>query len=159
VISDQGQNLRHNIDDPMGAPAAGNTANDGTLTNPPVPPATTGATAMGVTGAAYTNNDLDTATATTLFDVDTTNDQVSIQSPANAGNLAPTGKLGVDASGDAGFDIYTTRRGANVAYATLKTGGSYRFYAVDLLSGSASRIGSFPGSRQVVDIAIPLKQF
>jgi hypothetical protein len=47
VISDAGQNLRHNIDDPNGAPAAGMTAEDGTLT---YPPATTAA--GGVTGAA-----------------------------------------------------------------------------------------------------------
>jgi len=54
IISDTGQNLRHNLDDPNGAPAAGTTATDGMLT---VPPATVAA--AGVTGAAYTNNDLD----------------------------------------------------------------------------------------------------
>ncbi|ONI50380.1 hypothetical protein STIB_54740 [Streptomyces sp. IB2014 011-1] len=99
VISNTGQNLRHNIDD--GAAPLGTTA-DGTLTNPTMPPST----AMGVTGAAYTNNDLDAATATTLFDIDTLADRVSLQSPANAGTLAPTGNLGVNAGPDAGFDIY-----------------------------------------------------
>ena len=74
VISDAGQNLRHNIDDPNGAPAAGVTAEDGMLT---YPPATTAA--AGVTAAAYTNNDLDPNTATTLFDLDSTLDQVAIQ--------------------------------------------------------------------------------
>ena len=58
-----------------------------------------------MTGAAYTNNDLATDTATTLFDLDTTLDQVALQAPANAGTLSATGKLGVDAGGDAGFDI------------------------------------------------------
>lgn len=156
VISDTGQNLRHNIDDPMGAPAAGMTATDGTLTNPPVPPATTGATALGVTGAAYTNNDLSPTTATTLFDVDTTADQVSVQSPANAGSLAPTGKLGVDAGPVAGFDIYSTvRRGvtvSNTAYAALNG----RFYTVNVLTGTASLVGTFPANRQVADIAVVL---
>lgn len=42
-------------------------------------------TALGMTGAAFTNNDLDAAAATSLFDIDTTNDRVSLQSPANAG--------------------------------------------------------------------------
>ncbi|TYB70899.1 DUF4394 domain-containing protein [Nonomuraea sp. PA05] len=164
VISDTGQNLRHNLDDPNGAPAAGQTANDGTLTNPPVPPATAGATALGVTGAGYTNNDLDASTATTLFDVDTTADQVSAQSPANAGSLAPTGKLGVDpvinAAADAGFDVYSQlKKGvtvANTGYATLKADGAYRFYTVNVLTGAATVVGTFPSSRQVSDIAVQL---
>ena len=113
VISDTGQNLRHNIDDPMGQPAAGTTAVDGTLT---YPPATTPAT--GVTAAAYTNNDLDPTTATTLFDLDTTLDQISVQSPANAGSLAPTGKIGVDAGSSAGFDIYSPLRDGKATSAT-----------------------------------------
>ncbi|SEH03391.1 protein of unknown function [Nonomuraea solani] len=157
VISDAGQNLRHNLDDPNGAPAAGTTATDGTLTNPPVPPAAA-QTALGVTGAGYTNNDLDATTATTLFDVDTTGDQVSVQSPANAGNLAPAGKLGVDADTDAGFDVYSElRKGvtvANTAYAALKVNGSYRFYTVNPLTGAATVLGTFPMNRQVSDIAV-----
>ncbi|MEU9289745.1 DUF4394 domain-containing protein [Streptomyces sp. NPDC048275] len=154
VISDTGQNLRHNLDDPAGAPAAGTTAVDGTLTNPPVPP-NPGATALGVTGAAYTNNDLDATTATTLFDLDTSLDQVSVQSPANAGNLAPTGKLGIDAPLNSGFDIYSSARsGTNTGYAV--TGG--QVFRVNLLTGKATSVGSFSGGRRVVDLAIPLRQ-
>lgn len=155
VISDTGQNLRHNLDDPQGAPAAGTTAVDGPLGNPPVPPATAGATAQGVTGAAYTNNDLDTTTATTLFNLDTAQDQVAVQSPANAGNLAPTGRLGVDTPPDSGFDIYSsTRSGVNAGYAV--TGA--QVFSVDLLTGKASPTGGFPKKRQVMDLAIPLRQ-
>ncbi|WP_245667630.1 DUF4394 domain-containing protein [Actinomadura macra] len=158
VISDTGQNLRHNIDDPAGAPAAGVTAADGTLTNPPVPPAPA-ATATGVSGAAYTNNDLNANTATTLFDLDTTLDQVSVQSPANAGNLAPTGKFGSDAGPSAGFDIYSSAKaGTNTGYAALKVQGAQRFYQVNLLTGSVSPTGAFPAQRQVVDVALPLNQ-
>jgi hypothetical protein len=159
VISDTGQNLRHNIDDPAGAPARGVTATDGTLTNPPVPPATTGATATGVTGAGYTNNDLDANTATTLIDIDTAQDQTSVQSPANAGNLAPTGKLRVDVGPSAGFDIYySAANGSNTGYAALQAGSGYSFYRVNLLTGKAILVGSFPGQRQVVDVALPLNQ-
>jgi hypothetical protein len=158
VISDTGQNLRHNIDDPAGAPAAGVTATDGTLTNPPVPPAAP-ATATGVTAAAYTNNDLDANTGTTLFDLDTALDQVSVQSPANAGNLAPTGKFGRDAGPGAGFDIYSSAKaGTNTGYATLNVQGAQRFYQVNLLTGLASPNGVFPSHRQVVDVALPLDQ-
>jgi Domain of unknown function (DUF4394) len=159
VISDTGQNLRHNIDDPAGAPAAGATATDGTLTNPPVPPAQAGATATGVTGAGYTNNDLDANTATTLFDLDTSLDQTSVQSPANAGNLAPTGKLRIDVGPNAGFDVYySAAAGTNTGYAALQAGYGYRFYRINLLTGRAILVGSFPAQRQVVDVALPLNQ-
>jgi len=158
VISDAGQNLRHNIDDPNGAPATGTTAEDGMLT---YPPATTAAS--GVTGAAYTNNDLDPDTATTLFDLDSTLDQVAIQSPANAGLLAPTGKLGLDAAVGAGFDIYSTLDSSgtstgSIGLAALQEDGRYGLYRVVTLTGSATLIAEFPDRRQVVDIAIPLDQ-
>ncbi|MGW1775582.1 DUF4394 domain-containing protein [Streptomyces sp. NPDC002104] len=152
VISDTGQNLRHNIDD-NAAPLT--TTVDGTLTNPTTPPST----AMGVTGAAYTNNDLNTATATTLFDIDTTADRVSLQSPANAGLLAPTGNLGVNAGPDAGFDIYfSPKHGTNQGYAALNTGSTFRLYGVDLLTGAAHDMGAFSKNRQVTDLALPLNQ-
>ncbi|MCD9901946.1 DUF4394 domain-containing protein [Streptomyces sp. MT29] len=152
VISNTGQNLRHNIDD--GSAPLGTTA-DGTLTNPTTPPST----AMGVTGAAYTNNDLDAATATTLFDIDTLADRVSLQSPANAGTLAPTGNLGVNAGPDAGFDIYfSPKYGTNQGFAALNTAGSARLYAVDVLTGAARDLGAFPQRRQVTDLALPLDQ-
>lgn len=152
VISNTGQNLRHNIDD---AAAPRTTTVDGTLTNPTALPST----ALGVTGAAYTNNDLNAATATTLFDIDTVNDRVSLQSPANAGTLAPTGNLGVNAGPSAGFDIYyRAATGDNDGFAALSTGGKFRFYSVNVLNGKASSRGSFPTNRQVFDVALPLAQ-
>ena len=61
------------------------------LTTPP-----TAGTTLGVTAAAYTNNDLDPTTATTLFDINTTTDRVVIQAPPGNGTLNPTGNLRVD---------------------------------------------------------------
>ncbi|MFG2332822.1 DUF4394 domain-containing protein [Streptomyces sp. NPDC048604] len=152
VISDTGQNLRHNIDD---AAAELTTTVDGTVTNPTMPPST----AMGVTGAAYTNNDLNAATATTLFDLDTMADRISLQSPANAGTLAPTGSLGVDAALDAGFDIYyNPASGMNHGFAAIGTGGTYRLYSVDVLTGKATSKGAFPTRYQVTDLALPISQ-
>ncbi|MFF2778870.1 DUF4394 domain-containing protein [Streptomyces sp. NPDC058052] len=152
VISDTGQNLRHNIDDPA-APLT--TTVDGTLTNPTMPPTT----AMGVTGAAYTNNDLNAATATTLFDLGTMADRISLQSPANAGTLAPTGDLGVDAALDAGFDIYyNPAAGTNHGFAAIRSGAAYRLYAVDVLTGKATGQGAFPAKYQVTDLALPIDQ-
>lgn len=151
VVSNTGQNLRHDVN-PGGATIA-----DTPLTAPPA-----AGTVAGITAAAYTNNDLSPATATSLFDLDTTLDQVALQSPANAGLLAATGKLGVDATGDAGFDIYS-RQGDDVTrgnrgFATLSVGGKQRLYKISLLTGRADRIGTFPRDTQVVDLALRLDQ-
>jgi len=151
VISDTGQILRHDVN------PAGVTTLDGGLT---YPPATT--PALGLTGSAYTNNDLDLNTSTTLYDIDTTLDQVAIQSPANSGQLAPTGKLTVDAGASAGFDIYSRLEGGTTVelfpYAVLQVGGIYRVYDVTLFSGRATDDGAFPRSQQVFDLAMPLNQ-
>ncbi|KOG48209.1 hypothetical protein ADK75_21435, partial [Streptomyces virginiae] len=83
------------------------------------------------------NNDLDPATATSLFDIDTAGDRVVVQSPANSGTLAPTGNLGVDAGPSVGFDIYyTPKDGSNQGFAALSTGGSYSFYKINPLTGT-----------------------
>jgi hypothetical protein len=153
IISDAGQNLAHNVN------VGGTTANNGTLTYT-VPPATP-VPALGVTAAAYTNNDLNQPnTGTTLFDLDTTMDQVVIQSPPGNGILVATGKLGVDAGAQAGFDIYSQLAGgvtvANVPFATLMVNGKYRFYFINLTTGLATSLGSF--DEAVVDIAVPLNQ-
>jgi hypothetical protein len=151
IVSDTGKNLRANVDD-------GTTLTDGPLNYlgpPPVNPA------LGVTGVAYTNNDADTNTATTLFDLDTSLDQVAIQAPPNAGTLNAAGKLLVDAVSPVGFDIYSTlsRSGATVdndAFASLTTTSGSAFFTIDPLTGTASKVGSF--RTPVVDIAIPLQQ-
>lgn len=106
IISDTVQNLRANVD-------TGVTLVDGTLTYPPAT-----APATGVTGAAYTNNDSDVNTATTLYDVDSMMDQVAIQPPANSGSLSATGKLTVDTSSSVGFDIYNTVRNGKRGFST-----------------------------------------
>ena len=152
IISDTGQNLAHNVI--TGGATAMNSAL--TYTAPPATPVT----ALGLTGAAYTNNDPDAATGTTLFDLDTTLDQVVIQSPPGAGILVATGKFGVDAGPQAGFDIYSLgARGttsANLAFASLIVNGKSGFYRIVLTTGSAVRLGTF--DEMVVDIAVPLNQ-
>lgn len=149
IISDTGQNLRHNVN------PGGTTLVDGPLTYPP------STAAVGVTAAAYTNNDLNPATATTLFDIDTNLDQVVLQSPANSGQLAATGALGVNANLQAGFDIHSSlsgdRASANNAYAVLNGLAGSRLYRVDLLTGAAQTTGVFSG-HVVVDLALLLRQ-
>lgn len=153
IVSDAGQNLAHNVN------AGGVTASNGTLTYTPPPAAPV--TAPGITAAAYTNNDLNQpATGTTLFDIDTTLDQIVIQSPPGNGILVATGKLGVDVGAQAGFDIYSHLVSgvavAHRAFASLVVNGTSGFYRVSLLTGKATWLGSF--DETVVDIALPLDQ-
>ncbi len=122
-----------------------------------------GTPALGVTGAAYTNNDLDANTATTLYDIDTTLDQVSLQAPPNNGTLAATGKLTLDTTSALGFDIYSTlRNGVTVDVEALAsvtaTNGFIGLYSINLTTGKASLRGTFKNWNRVVDIAIPLDQ-
>jgi hypothetical protein len=152
VVSDSGQNLRQ----PFGT---GDAPNGATVADAPLTNA--GAPATGVSAAAYTNNDLSAATATTLFDLDTVADQVVLQSPANAGTLVPTGSYGVDADRDAGFDISSTVRNGraveNTGFATVTVKGRSTLFEIDLLTGSAESKGVF-SQRIVTDIAVPLNQ-
>jgi Domain of unknown function (DUF4394) len=149
VVSNTGQNLRHNVN------AGGTTIADGMLNYVAGTPAT------GIEGAAYTNNDLDAATITTLFDLDTNLDQIAIQAPPNNGSLNPTGKLNEVVDPGAGFDIYSVLWNgvtvANRGYAVLNVNGEYCFYRINLLTGAATYVGSFKDD-VVVDIAIPLNQ-
>ncbi len=150
ITSSRGQNLRHNLN------PGGVTIADGALNYAP------GTTALGIVGSAYTNNDLDANTATTLYALDSTLDQIALQSPPNNGTLAATGKLTVDASLVAGFDIYSKiRDGVTVevqALASIKAAdGSIGLYSVRLPTGKATSRGSF-GANVVTDIAIPLNQ-
>ncbi|MGH8511965.1 MAG: DUF4394 domain-containing protein [Gammaproteobacteria bacterium] len=157
IVSDTGQNLRHNVN------LGGVTTVDANLTytQPPIVPAPyIPVTTLGVTGAAYTNNDLDTTTGTTLFDIDTALDQVIIQSPPNNGILVATGKLTVDTDAPVGFDIYTRLKksvaSGNSGFASLMVGGVSGFYRVSLLTGMATRIGNF--HEPIADIAVRLNQ-
>ncbi|MEJ3744928.1 DUF4394 domain-containing protein [Actinomycetes bacterium KLBMP 9797] len=147
VVSDNGQNLSHNV--------AGSTTEQTTLTTPP----DTGPT-RGVSAAAYTNNDLHPDTNTTLFDINTTTDQVVIQSPPQFGFLVATGALGVDAGANAGLDIFSdlTNGKTTTVFAfgafTSPSSGVATLYDIHLITGRATRIGDFPLA--IADIAIGL---
>ena len=158
VVSDAGQNLRHNVD-----LATGGTTEDLdlTYTAPPTAPVT----ATGVAAAAYTNNDATVMgaanTATTLFDLDASLNQLVIQSPPNNGILVATGLLGVDPGAAAGFDIYSTldlggMTIRNTGLASLVVDGVTGLYGIDVLTGKAQLFGALGDS--VVDLAVPLNQ-
>jgi Domain of unknown function (DUF4394) len=149
ITSDDGQSLRVNVD--TGAAVVDSILNY-----------VAGTPATGISGSAYTNNDSDPNTATTLYDIDSMLDQVVIQAPPNAGTLNPTGKLGVDTSSAVGADIYSTVRDGTtvdvVGFASLTTGGQSGFYRIALFSGKVSSRGMFAANNQVIGIAVPLNQ-
>jgi hypothetical protein len=150
IVSDTGQNLRANVD-------TGETIVDGALN-------TLGTPTSGIVAAAYTNNDTDPATGTTLYVLDAATDQLTLQSPPNAGGLSPVGALGVDTSSNAGFDIYSevgrsgelTSTRDLTAWATLEVDGVTGLYELTPFSGRAQLAGTFDVA--VIDLAFPLEQ-
>lgn len=150
VVSDTGQNLRANVD-------TGATIVDGSLNS-------MGVVTNGIVGAAYTNNDTDPTTATTLYDIDAQLDRFLLQSPPNDGGLAPVGPLGVDAVGEVGFDLYSdvevegsmTTTTDLTGWAALTVDGVPGLYDLTPFSGDARFVGAF--DVDVVDLAFPLQQ-
>ena len=146
IISDTGQNLRHDV-----SQATPVTAVDGALNYE-------GTTATGLTAAAYTNSDNDATSGTTLFDLDMTRDQVVQQVPANSGNLLVSGKFGPRQGPVAGFDIVGSTTGTrtvdNTGFASIRPtgGGLATLYSVNLLSGKFTKVAKF--DKDIADIAI-----
>lgn len=112
-----------------------------------------------IVGAAYTNNDTDGATPTTLYDLDAGIDGLVRQGAVdgnagdvaggaspNGGLLTTIGPLGV-AFTDAAFDIARgPSPGGNVAYAALRSTGfaNSRLATVNLGTGAATLVGTIP---------------
>ena len=146
VVSDMGQNLRIDV-------STGVTTVDGMLRY------AAGTGSPRVTAAAYTNNDNDAATGTTLYDLDGATDSLYTQAPPNDGVLNRVGAVGAPFWPQAGLDIYT-RGTSNIALVSLRYRGSTNLSVVNLTTGainaaSTAKIGS---QAAVVDIAIPTMQ-
>ena len=151
IVSDTGQNLRalpsaRNVvfnGTPFLRPA-GSTFTDGNLSS------------TGVSAVAYTNNDNDPATATTLVDIDTDDDVLVDQNPPNNGTLVNPRPLGRTTSNLAAFDIVTTG-GTNTAYAILgnQQGRSRvsRLVTIDLADGSVTVLGTLGRFEKAIGMA------
>jgi len=134
IVSNTGQNLRVNPND-------GATIVDGAL-NPGTP---------NVSAAAYTNS-FNGATATTLYDIDTTTDALYTQNPPNNGTLVLVGNLGVDIQTATGFDISpATGTAYLVAAATIGTGNPV-LHTVNLTTGTATAVGAVGGLTNLVQL-------
>jgi hypothetical protein len=133
LVNEADQNLRINVD-------TGATTVDGTLAYLAGDP-NFGVNPL-ISEVAYTNNDNNPATGTTLYYIDTgTNSLVSTTNP-NGGALQTVGALGLDVINLIGFDIVTDPfAGTNSAFAILDTGGVSAFYSINLASGAATLLG------------------
>ena len=109
-----------------------------------------------LTGAAYTNNDNDPATATVLYGIDASrNALVQLVNP-NGGAANVVGTLtGVTASAISGFDIVTVG-GVNTAFLTAfnSTSALSSLYTLNLTSGAASLVGTISVGGGVQGLAI-----
>ncbi len=151
LVSDAGQNLRLN-------PVTGALA----ATDVPLAYAAgdvNAGAAPAAVGAAYTNNDNNAATSTTLYDVDAALDVLVTQNPPNNGTLNTVGALGAGTLMEVGFDIWarldaTGAAVANFGFAALSSPGNSAFYEVNLTTGVASSLGSIASNPRVVDVAI-----
>ncbi len=143
IVSNTGQNLRVNV-------STGATTTDSDLSYgipPPFP---------NVFAAAYSNN-IDGATATTLYDLDAGIDSLVVQNPPNDGTLTVQGALGVDASQVGGFDI-APGSGTQPAFAALNLAGAptvTTLYLIDLTTGASTSLGDIDSNTQTItDISI-----
>lgn len=136
VVSDTGQNLRINVD--TGAATVDSNLN-----------ITAGTSAVGVAGVAYTNNDNDSSTATTLYDLDSVRDQLVTQNPPNNGTLVSGPSLGFDTEAATSFDIWSDvkdgKATANRGFVALD--GGRVLFEIDLASGALTFIGNLGADR------------
>lgn len=125
IISNTGQNLRYNPNDPSLPVLV-----DGNL-NPGSPM---------ITAAAYSNN-FAGATSTMLFDIDANTDKLYLQNPPNTGGLVEIGKLNYNIDAANGFDIGGT---SGTAWAILSAGNDAKLYTINTATGAATIKANFP---------------
>lgn len=104
-------------------------------------------------GTAYTNS-VSGATSTVLYAIDFARDVLTTLANPNDGIMTTVGALGVNTTGDVGFDIAGNN---GTAYATLTVGGGFAgstLYVVNLASGTLFPVGGVANSAPLRGIAI-----
>ena len=131
VVTNSGQNLRLN-------PETGTVA----ATDLPI----NGPAGASVTSVAYTNN-VAGAASTVLYDIDVNSDKLFKQDPPNNGTLVEVGSLGVNFTGEGGFDIAPDNSVALAVYNNF-------IYYINLENGKATKIGGLGNHTNITGIAI-----
>lgn len=121
-----------------------------------------------VDGSAYTNDVANNGNVTTLYTLDSTTDNLFIQSPANAGTQTGSHELSLsgsplDVSAVGGFDIPS---GVDVpasnspvtsgsGYAVFSVGGTTSLFTVNLVTGATTLVGAIgTGATPVQGLAL-----
>ena len=154
VISNNGQNLRINVD-------TGATTTDGILN---------GVSNTQVTAAAYTNSFAGMVSTTALFDLDSNSNNLLKQTPPNDGKLESIGSLAVTLGLNSGFDIAGGDNGLVLASITDTSTNTSSLYRINLTTAATTPAVSVNGSANlqaskignsstpaIIDIAIWLK--
>ncbi len=104
-------------------------------------------------GTAYTNS-VSGAASTVIYAIDFARDVLVTMADPNNGVMTTVGPLGVNTTGDVGFDIAGNN---GTAYATLTVGGGFSgstLYQINLLTGAAFPIGGVANTSPLRGIAI-----
>lgn len=181
IVGDDGQNLRALPSDRLAAGVqrfAGDTFTDGTLSYSPLGTVPRPA-ATGIFSSAYTNNLATTAT-TSLFNIDSSQSDLTLQSPPNDGTQVKVADLPINGATVQGFDVLS-RAGSpaqNIAFVASATGRvalpprnpveqllqllglqqprsqvRTQLSTLDLTTGALTAVGTF-ATQSVVDIAV-----
>lgn len=103
----------------------------------------------GITAGAYTNS-MAGVRGTELFNLDTMNGVLTLQSPPNDGVQLTRGTFGIKLSQNTAFDIMPDGNGGNIAYAL----SGRTLYTVDLEKGEAKMVRALKKLPSIVDMAI-----
>lgn len=138
IISNTGQNLRAH-------PVTGVTIVDGMI-NPG---------SLSANAVAYTNNDTISATATQLFALEVAGDKIYEINPPNNGTLVNPLPVGINISGDGGFDI--APRSAKVttdyALAIFQVDDKSTLFTIDVQTGAIKILAKY-GKEVLTSLAI-----
>ncbi|KQB98874.1 DUF4394 domain-containing protein [Pedobacter sp. Hv1] len=134
IVTNKGQNLRINPEDGVMI------SSDPTLIGD-----------VTIFGAAYNNSKAGSKTAT-LYDIDTKNQKLYKQEPANSGQLVAIGNFDLNLGTNVSFDISADNSNA---MAIGKVGDSTKLFTIDLTTGKAQLKGNFPLSASFRGIAMP----
>ncbi|WP_400190466.1 DUF4394 domain-containing protein [Hymenobacter sp. B81] len=132
-------------------PADGAFLVDGTLSNPGGTPT--------ISGAAYTNNDNNANTGTTLYGYDQARQVLLRSTNANAGTYVDQGPSGITVNPGVDFDVYSDLTDpdapANAAFLVASPTGSAadNLYSVNLSTGGASLLGRIGAGSNLTSVA------